>query len=158
MARVFHKCNKGRKIMALKLDLTKPYDSLEWGFIRDTLVSFCFLKSWLIWLCVCITTSKIQVLWNGEIINEFSPSRGITQGDPLSSYNFVLFLDKFSTLIEQQVGEGYWKPLKLTHNIGFLMFSMLMMCFSLVVLLRIICIISWILLIRLLKYQVRELI
>lgn len=33
VAHIFHKARKGRNKMALKLDLTKSYDSLEWAFI-----------------------------------------------------------------------------------------------------------------------------
>lgn len=65
----------------------------------------------------CITTTKISVLWNRKITNEFLPSRGIRQRDPLSSYIFVVCLDRLSTLIKQRVEEGSWKPLKVTQSI-----------------------------------------
>lgn len=36
----------------------------------------------LIWHC--ISSAVMKVLWNGECTNQFFPSRGIRQGDPLS--------------------------------------------------------------------------
>lgn len=42
----------------------------------------------------CISTSRMRVLWNGEALEEFHPSRGIRQGDPLSLYLFVLCIEK----------------------------------------------------------------
>lgn len=118
IAHVFHKSRKGRRIMAIKLDLTKAYDSLEWSFIRDTLVSFNFPTGMINLIMSCVTSPRISVLWNGEITSEFSPTRGIRQGDPLSSYLFVLCLDRLSVMIEKAVLEGSWKPLKLSKTIS----------------------------------------
>lgn len=92
--------------MAVKLDLTKAYDSLEWSFFRDTLVSFQFPVNLINLIMSCVTTPRINVLWNGEIASEFKPSRGIRQGDPLSSYIFFLCLDRLSVMIENAVLEG----------------------------------------------------
>lgn len=76
--------------MVVKLDLTKTYDSLEWAFIRDTLISYHFPNKLIDLMMCCITSPRISVLWNGETTQEFTTSRGIRQGDPLSSYIFVL--------------------------------------------------------------------
>lgn len=67
----------------------------------------------------CITSSAISVLWNGEICDTFYPSRGIRQGDPLSSYIFVLCLDRLSTMIENQADNRARYPIAITKNIKF---------------------------------------
>lgn len=51
--------------------------------------------------------------WNGSQNEFFKPQRGIRQGDPMSPYLFVLFMDKLSHLIEEQVEAKRWKSLKL---------------------------------------------
>ncbi|XP_056692237.1 uncharacterized protein [Spinacia oleracea] len=117
MAHHFHKAKKRNKIMALKLDISKAYDSLEWDFIRDTLIYFDFPNKIIHLIMSCITSPVISILWNGEICDKFTPSRGIRQGDPLSSYIFVLCLDRLSSMIEEKVQSGSWKPIALTKNI-----------------------------------------
>lgn len=112
----FHKVKKRNKIMALKLDTTKAYDSLEWDFVRDTLL-FGFPERIVNLIMSCISCPAISILWNGEVCNAFNPSKGIRQGGPLSSYIFVMCLDRLSSMIENQVNNDNWKPISITKNI-----------------------------------------
>ncbi|XP_021753742.1 uncharacterized protein LOC110719145 [Chenopodium quinoa] len=118
MSHIFHKARIGKNIMALKLDLTKAYDSLEWNFIEETLIGFNFPMNFVKLIMFCITSPQISVLWNGEITSEFTPSRGIRQGDPMSSYIFVLCLERLSPMIENKVNQKLWKPIKVTKSIS----------------------------------------
>ncbi|KAL4343532.1 hypothetical protein AHAS_Ahas11G0087800 [Arachis hypogaea] len=58
----------------------------------------------------------MRVLWNGEELDEFFPSRGIRQGDPLSPYIFVLCIERLSQLVNAAVDHGFWKPIKLNRD------------------------------------------
>lgn len=42
--------------MAIKIDLEKAYDKLEWGFIRERLLSFNFLVDLVEIILSCIST------------------------------------------------------------------------------------------------------
>ena len=56
----------------------------------------------------------------------FTPSRGIRQGDPLSPYLFVAYMEHLSQLIEVYHMEGKWKEIPLAKGgtrISHLMFA-----------------------------------
>lgn len=57
----------------------------------------------------CVSTVKMQVLWNGSYTEEFVPSRGVRQGDPLSLYLFVLTMELLGHAINVAVSFGKWK-------------------------------------------------
>lgn len=52
--------------MAIKLDLEKAYDRLKWDFIHDTLRIAGFPFDLISIIMDCITSVKMQVLWDGE--------------------------------------------------------------------------------------------
>ena len=56
------------------------------------------------------------ILWNGQPLEAISPKRGLRQGDPLSSYLFVLYMDKLSYMISAKVTKGNWKGIKSTTH------------------------------------------
>lgn len=64
----------------------------------------------------CVTSASMQVLWNGEALESFSPLRGIRQGDPLSPYLFVLCIERLVHLIKDCVVQESWKPFRVTKN------------------------------------------
>ncbi|KAK9987983.1 hypothetical protein SO802_028222 [Lithocarpus litseifolius] len=76
--------------MVLKIDLEKAYDKLEWSFIRDTLIRFNLLKNLIELIMSCISSVSTSILFNGGALEPFMPTRRIRQGDPLSSYIFIM--------------------------------------------------------------------
>lgn len=63
--------------MAVKIDLEKVYDRLEWSFIRDTLTLFNIPPHLRDVIMSCVSSSSIEVLLNGDSLEPFNPSRGI---------------------------------------------------------------------------------
>lgn len=63
-----------------------------------------------------VSTNTFSIIWNGERLPFFSPLRGIRQGDPLSSYLFILCLDKLGHMIDDEVRRNRWNPLKFTQR------------------------------------------
>lgn len=92
--------------MAIKIDFEKAYDKLKWSFIRDTLfdMNLPFLMNNVI--MECVTSPTMRILWNGEQTDAFTPTRGIRQGDPLSSNLFVLCRERLNQVIEEAVIGG----------------------------------------------------
>ena len=80
---------KGKSgFMAIKIDLEKAYDRLDWNFIRDMLNLFKFPPRLIKLILSCVSTTSISVLFNGGKLDPFLPSRGIRQGNPLSPIYF----------------------------------------------------------------------
>lgn len=65
--------------MIMKIDLEKAYDCLGWDFIRDTLKIAGFNHAWFRNIMHCVESSSLAILWNGEPLDWFKPSRGIKQ-------------------------------------------------------------------------------
>lgn len=100
----------------LKIDLEKAYDRLSWDYIRDTLIEVGLSSDWVRNIMVCIQTSQLHVLWNGEKLQPFNPSRGLRQRDPLSPYIFVLCMERLSHIISNSIHEGVWRGVKLSRS------------------------------------------
>ncbi|KAE8691145.1 hypothetical protein F3Y22_tig00110893pilonHSYRG01320 [Hibiscus syriacus] len=95
--------------MAIKMDLEKAFDSLRWEFIQDSLTEAGFPPCTIRLIMHCITSTSMQIQWNGENSSAFQPERGIRQGNPLSPYLFVLAMKRLGHSIRKCVEEGDWK-------------------------------------------------
>jgi hypothetical protein len=87
---------------ALKLDMRKAYDRVEWGYLREIMARLGFHQLWLDMIMRLVTTVSFSVLFNGERLERFQPSRGIRQGDPISPYLFLLKAEGFSCLLKSR--------------------------------------------------------
>ncbi|XP_057720224.1 xyloglucan O-acetyltransferase 4-like [Arachis stenosperma] len=92
--------------MVVKIDLEKAYDCLNWNFIHDTLVEARLPENLIDLIVQCYSSAEIKVLGNGIPSFSFSPSRGVQQGDPISPYLFVLCIERFIIVGEEQMING----------------------------------------------------
>ncbi|XP_028761232.1 uncharacterized protein LOC114719845 [Neltuma alba] len=102
--------------VAIKVDMEKAFDRLDWNFIQFTLNSMGLDEGFVNLIMNCVSTATMNVLWNGVPSETFTPTRGVRQGDPLSPYLFILCMERLGQLIHTEVHEGRWKPLKLSAN------------------------------------------
>ena len=92
--------------VALKLDMSKVYDRLEWGFLKKIMEKMGFHPTWIGWIMEYIQSVSYSILVNGEPKGHIIPSRGIRQGDPLSPYLFLLCSEGLNGLIQHAVDGG----------------------------------------------------
>lgn len=102
--------------VAVKADMSKAYDRVEWDFLRGIMIKMGFCNLWVDWIMACITTVKLNILVNGEEIGHVIPERGLRQGDPISPYLFILVTEGLSALIKKTVIKGELHGINVARN------------------------------------------
>lgn len=106
---------------AIKIDISKAFDSVQWSFLGKVLSALNFPPTFIHWIMLCVSTASFSVQVNGELAGYFRSSRGLRQGCSLSPYLFVISMDVLSKMLDKAAVNrkfGYHprcKKLGLTH-------------------------------------------
>ena len=107
---VMHCINKRRKgkngLMAIKLDMSKAYDQVEWAYLEVMMCKLGFQDKWISLMMMCVTTVSYFVLLNREPKGRIVPTRGFRQGDPISLYLFLLCAEGLSAMLRKNENGG----------------------------------------------------
>ena len=91
---------------AVKLDMSKAYDRVEWLFLKMMMDRLGFDEKWVDIIMKCVSTVTYRIKVNGELTDEIVPECGLRQGDPLSPYLFLLCAEAFSCLLHAAEERG----------------------------------------------------
>ena len=89
----------GTGFLAAKLDMSKAYDHIEWSYLEKVMDSIGFSSRWIQLVMECVRSVSYSIVVNGNSCDNIIPSRGLSQGDPLSPFLFLLCAEGLSCKI-----------------------------------------------------------
>ena len=96
----------------LKLDISKAFDSVSWGFLLEILTHLGFGLSWCNLVSNLLRTASTRVLVNGQPGDEIRHQRGLRQGDLLSPMLFILVMDVLNSMFTKASNLGLLQPIE----------------------------------------------
>lgn len=107
---------------AIKLDIQKAFDSLNWDFLFGAMSRMGFPTVFLNWVKKCVSSAMISVKVNGSLEGFFESKSGLRQGDPLSPFLFVIGMEVLTAYLSHDLENDpnftfHWhtQEIKLSH-------------------------------------------
>lgn len=105
-----------REVLLLKVDFDKAFDSVNWEYLDSVLMQMGFGLKWRLWMKGCLSSSRASVLVNGSPTKEFSMSRGVRQGDPLSPFLFIIAMEGLNVAMKAARDKGLYTGIHIPNS------------------------------------------
>lgn len=93
--------NNKRDGILCKFDMEKAFEHVCWDFLNYVLNRMGFGRKWRRWIRWCISSASFAVIVNEGLSSSFTASRGLRQGDQLSTLLFITAMKALRRLLEQ---------------------------------------------------------
>ncbi|GAA0186241.1 hypothetical protein LIER_33529 [Lithospermum erythrorhizon] len=80
----------------------KAYDTVIWNFFWSVTKALKYPDGFIALIKACVSNDWFSVIVNGSIQGHVKSTRGLRQGDPLSSYLLIVVMDYFTELLQPQ--------------------------------------------------------
>uniref|UniRef100_A0A803QD89 Reverse transcriptase domain-containing protein n=1 Tax=Cannabis sativa TaxID=3483 RepID=A0A803QD89_CANSA len=101
---------------ALKLDMEKAFDKVEWAYIEHILHHFGFPYPFISLILNCLSSVSFRLRINNCLSHQILPTRGIRQGDPLSPYLFLLVAEGLSGTINAKTHSNSFQGISISRS------------------------------------------
>ena len=102
--------------MAIKTDISKAYDRVEWNFLEKVMLQLGFNARWVQWIMECVKLVSFEVLINGSPYGSTHPTRGLRQGDPLSPYLSLFCAEALSHMLRKAERDRFIHGMRLADG------------------------------------------
>lgn len=65
--------------IALKIDISKAFDRVDWGFLRAMMAKLGFNDRWIEWIMLCVSSVNYLGLVNSDLVGPIYCSRQRSQ-------------------------------------------------------------------------------
>lgn len=105
--------------MIINIDIEKAYDTIRWSAILATLTRMNFPDHWISWIHTYLNSASFSFFIDGQQTRWIYSSRGVRQGDPISSYLFVLVSQSLTNMLNLALSFGHIPGFNINFNIRF---------------------------------------